>query len=228
LNGGAPDARANNTAARVVHHRWPSGLCGLADEVIDIMNRNAAWDLLNEYTKTPALVRHGQCVEASMRYYARKLGADEEQWGVAGLLHDFDYERWPDVPAHTLEGAKILRERGCDEEIVGAMLSHVPWNLEGYPRDRPIRKMLFACDELSGFVYAVALVRPERIGGMKAKSVIKKLKQKAFAAAVSREDIYAGAELIEIPLPEHVGNCIEALREVAAELEILPPEQEAS
>ena len=106
------------------------------------------------------------------------------------------------------------------------MLSHVPWNLDDFPRDRPIRKMLFACDELSGFVYAVALIRPERIGGMKAKSVIKKLKGKAFAAAVSREDIYTGAELIEIPLPEHVGNCIEALREAAAELEILPPDQE--
>ena len=179
------------------------------------MNREKAWEILNEYTKNPALIRHGQCVEACMRHYARLNGADETQWGIVGLIHDFDYERWPTIPEHTREGAKILREAGFDEEIVGAMLSHVPWNLEDYPRDHPIRKTLFA---------AAALVRPERLGGMKAKSIIKKMKQKAFAAAVSREDIHEGTALIELPLAEHIENCIAALHPIAAELDLLPPE----
>ena len=188
------------------------------------MNREKAWEILNEYTKNPALIRHGQCVEACMRHYARLNGADETQWGIVGLIHDFDYERWPTIPEHTREGAKILREAGFDEEIVGAMLSHVPWNLEDYPRDHPIRKTLFAVDELSGFIHAAALVRPERLGGMKAKSIIKKMKQKAFAAAVSREDIHEGTALIELPLAEHIENCIAALHPIAAELDLLPPE----
>lgn len=188
------------------------------------MNRDQAWVLLNEYTKNPALIRHGQCVESAMRHHARLQGADEDQWGIAGLLHDFDYERWQSGPEHTREGAKILRENGCDEEIVGAILAHVPWNLEETPRDRPIRKTLFAVDELSGFTYAVALVRPERLEGMKAKSVIKKLKQKSFAAAVSREDIYAGAELLDIPLGEHIEHCIAALRDIAEELGLVAAE----
>ena len=184
------------------------------------MNREKAWQILNEYTKNPALVRHGLCVEAAMRHYARLNEADETQWGLAGLLHDFDYERWPEPPQHTREGAKILRDAGFDEEIVGAMLSHVPWNLDEYPRDRPIRKTLFAVDELSGLIYAAALVRPERLEGMKPKSIVKKMKQKAFAAAVSREDIHAGTELIDLPLAEHIGHCIEALQSIAAELEL--------
>jgi putative nucleotidyltransferase with HDIG domain len=189
------------------------------------MDRNKAWEILNEYTKNPALIRHALCVEAAMKHYAKLQGADEVQWGIAGLLHDFDYERWPEPPDHTREGAKILREAGFDEEIVGAVLSHVPWNQEDYPRDRPIRKMVFAVDELCGFIHAAALVRPERIVGLKAKSITKKLKQKAFAAAVSREDIHAGVELIEMPLAEHIDNCIAALQSVAAELDLLPPEQ---
>jgi putative nucleotidyltransferase with HDIG domain len=188
------------------------------------MNREKAWEVLNEYTKNPALVRHGLCVEAAMRYYAKLNNADEDQWGIAGLLHDFDYERWPEPPHHTQEGAKVLREAGFDEEIVGAMLSHVPWNLDEYPRDRPIRKTLYACDELCGFIHAAALVRPERLKGMKAKSITKKMKQKAFAAAVSRDDIHAGAELLELPLAEHIDNCIAALQDIAAELDLLPPE----
>ena len=184
------------------------------------MDREKAWQILNEYTKNPALIRHGLCVEAAMRHYARLNGADETQWGLAGLLHDFDYERWPEPPQHTREGARILREAGFDEEIIGAMLSHVPWNLDDYPRDRPIRRTLFAVDELSGLIYAAALVRPERLEGMKPKSIVKKMKQKAFAAAVSREDIHAGTELIGLPLPEHIGNCIEALQSIATELEL--------
>ncbi|UCE59974.1 MAG: HDIG domain-containing protein [Phycisphaerales bacterium] len=192
------------------------------------MNREKAWEILNEYTKNPALVRHGLCVEAAMRHYAKLNGEDEEQWGMAGLLHDYDYERWPEPPEHTREGAKILRDAGCDEEVIGAMLSHVPWNLEDYPRDRPIRKTLYAVDELCGLIHAAALVRPERLEGMKPKSIVKKLKQKAFAAAVSREDIYAGAELIEMPLPEHIGNCITALQSIADELDLAPSEGEGA
>ena len=186
------------------------------------MNRDQAWELFNEYTKSIALIRHGLCVEACMRHYARLLSENERQWGIAGLLHDFDYERWPTVPEHTREGAKVLREAGCDEEIIGAMLSHVPYNQDDYPRDRPIRKYLFACDELSGFIHAAALVRPERMAGMKPKSITKKLKQKAFAAAVSREDIYASAELIEMPLNEHIANCIEAISGIADQLDLKP------
>jgi len=186
------------------------------------MNREQALTLLNEYTKNPALIRHALCVEATVRHYARLHGEDEQQWGLAGLLHDFDYERWPEPPEHTREGAKILREAGYDEEVIGAVLSHVPWNLQGYPRDRPIRKTLFACDELSGFIYAVALIRPERIVGLKPKSIVKKLKQKSFAAAVSREDIDEGAQLLGIELSEHIANCIEALTGIAAEIGLLP------
>ena len=182
------------------------------------MNRDEAWEILNEYTKNSALIRHALCVEAAMRHYARLNQADEEQWGIAGLLDDFDYERWATIPEHTREGARILRAAGCDEEVVGAMLSHVPWNLDEYPRDRPIRRTLFAVDELCGLTYAAALVRPERMEGMKPKSIVKKMKQKAFAAAVSREDIHEGVELIGLPLNEHVGNCIEALQSITEEL----------
>jgi predicted hydrolase (HD superfamily) len=192
------------------------------------MDRNQAWDILNEYTKNPALVRHGVCVEAGMRHYVKLGGADELQWGLAGLLHDFDYERWPEPPLHTQEGARVLREAGCDEEVVGAVLSHVPWNLDEYPRDRPIRKTLFAVDELCGLIYAAALVRPERLDGMKPKSIVKKLKQKAFAAAVSRADIHAGAELIELPLPDHIANCIAALQGISQELDLDRPAGDAS
>jgi len=187
------------------------------------MDRAAAWNLLHTYTQNVALIRHAQCVEAAMRFYARKLAENETTWGLAGLLHDFDYERFPQPPAHTREGAMILRNAGCAEEIIGAVLSHVPWNLEDYPRDRPIRQTLFACDELCGFVYAAALVRPERLHGMTPGSVVKKLKQKSFAAAVSREDIHAGAELIGIPLVEHIANCLAALAEISDEIGLSPP-----
>ena len=188
------------------------------------MNRDKAWEILNEYTKNPALIRHGQCVEVVMRHYARRDGADEDQWGIAGLVHDFDYERWPEPPEHTREGVKILREAGFDEEIIGAVLSHVPWNLDDFPRDRPIRKTLFAADELSGFIYAAALVRPERMVGLKPKSIVKKMKQKSFAAAVSREDIRDGAELIGVELSDHIAGCIEAIASIAGQIDLLPPQ----
>ncbi|MCP4591133.1 MAG: HDIG domain-containing protein [bacterium] len=186
------------------------------------MDRTRAWTLLNEYTQNLSLIKHALAVEAAMRFYAEKLGGDVERWGVVGVLHDFDYERWPEPPAHTQEGAKILRAAGADEDLVGAILSHAPWNLDDYPRDCPIRKVLFAVDELCGFIVAVALVRPDRLSGMRAKSVRKKLKTPAFAAAVSREDIDAGAELLGIDLAEHINNCIDALSPVSAELGLLP------
>ena len=187
------------------------------------MNRDQAWELLNEFTKNPALIRHALCVEAAMRHYARIGRSDESQWGIAGLLHDFDYECFQHPPEHTREGAKILRAADCDEEIVGAMLSHVPWNLDDYPRDRPIRKTLFACDELCGFIYAAALVRPDRLNGMQASSITKKMKDKAFARAVSRDDIQQGAALLNLPLADHIAHCIAALQSIAGQLDLSPP-----
>ncbi|MCK4341721.1 MAG: HDIG domain-containing protein [Phycisphaerae bacterium] len=182
------------------------------------MTREEAWRLLCEYTPTDSLRKHGLAVEAAMRHYARHFNEDEEAWGLAGLLHDFDYERWPSEPEHTRQGARILRDKGVDEEVIGAMLSHVPWNLEECPRDRPIRKVLFAADELCGFLVACALVRPNRLEGLEPKSVKKKLKAPSFAAAVSREDIYAGVELIGLPLDEHIRHCVQALQAAAEPL----------
>jgi len=186
------------------------------------MKRADAWKLLNEYLANPALVRHCLAVEAAMRHYARIYNADEELWGVTGLLHDFDYERFPEPPHHTREGARILRERGTDEEIVGAILSHADWNLDEYPRDRPLRQALFAVDELCGFLVACALVRPERLIGMKAASVRKKMKQASFAAAVNRDDIARGAEALGIDLNDHINNCIMALAARAEALALSP------
>jgi putative nucleotidyltransferase with HDIG domain len=182
------------------------------------MTRDEAWQLLCEYTENDSLRKHALAVEAAMRHYARKSGEDEELWGIVGLLHDFDYERWPTPPEHTREGAKILRERGVDEEMVAAVLSHGDWNVEEYPRDRPLRKTLFAVDELTGFIIACALVRPTKLEGLAPKSVKKKMKTPAFAAAVSRDDIRNGAELLDVPLDDHIRECISALQPVAGEL----------
>ncbi len=182
------------------------------------MNRDEAWALLNEYTKSESLLKHALAVEAAMRHYAAKRGENAEQWGVTGLLHDFDYERWPDIPDHTQEGAKILRERGVDEETVGAILSHAEWNQGDYPLDRPVRKTLFAVDELCGFIVAVAYVRPEKLGGMTPKSVRKKMKAKGFAAGVKREDIVRGAELMEAELNDHIAEVIAALQGASSAL----------
>jgi putative nucleotidyltransferase with HDIG domain len=182
------------------------------------MTRDEAWNLLCEYTQNDSLRKHGLAVEAAMRHYARQFGEDEELWGAVGLLHDFDYERWPNPPEHTREGARVLREKGVDEEIVGAILSHGHWNLDEYPRDRPLRKTLFAVDELCGFLIACALVRPTRLEGLEPKSVKKKMKTASFAAAVSREDIEAGAQLLGLPLDEHIRNCIAALQPQAGAL----------
>lgn len=182
------------------------------------MTREEAWNLLCEYTESDSLRKHALAVEAAMRHYARHFGEDEELWGVVGLLHDFDYERWPDPPDHTREGARILRERGVDEQIVSAMLSHAEWNVEEYPRDSLLRRALFAVDELCGFLIACALVRPNRLEGLAPKSVKKKMKTPSFAAAVSREDIRTGAELLGLPLEEHIQHCVAALQSRAAEL----------
>lgn len=182
------------------------------------MTREEAWTLLNEFTKSESLIKHALAVEAAMRHYAARFGANVEQWGVTGLIHDFDYERWPNPPDHTREGARILRERAVDEEIIGAILSHAEWNQDQFPLDRPIRKTLFAVDELCGFVTAVAYVRPEKLNGMSASSVRKKMKQKSFAAAVKREDIEKGAALLEIPLDEHITQVISAMQSIAGPL----------
>jgi putative nucleotidyltransferase with HDIG domain len=182
------------------------------------MTRDKAFSLLKEYTQSESLLKHALAVEAAMRHFARHFGADVELWGVVGLIHDFDYERWPNPPDHTREGARILRERGVDEEIVGAILAHADWNWDQYPLDRPLRKSLYAVDELCGFVTAVAYVRPDRLTGMTASSVRKKMKQKSFAAAVKREDIEKGAQLLGLGLDDHITHVITAMQGIATEL----------
>jgi putative nucleotidyltransferase with HDIG domain len=174
------------------------------------MTRDEALGLLHEFTQGESLRKHAYAVEAAMRTYARRFGADEERWGIAGLLHDFDYERWPDPPQHTRQGAVILRRRGVDEQVVEAVLSHVEWN--EIPRDTPLKQALFAVDELCGFITAVAYVRPSRsLAEVDAKAVRKKMKDKAFARAVRREDITEGAALLGVELDEHIATCIAAL-----------------
>jgi putative nucleotidyltransferase with HDIG domain len=182
------------------------------------MTRDEAWALLNEFTQSESLLKHALAVEAAMRHYAAQLGEDQNAWAITGLIHDFDYERWPNPPDHTREGALILRQRGVEAEIIGAILSHAEWNQADYPLDRPIRKALFAVDELCGFITAVAYVRPEKLTGMAASSVRKKMKQKSFAAAVKREDIEKGAALLSLPLDDHINNVIAGMQTVAAPL----------
>ncbi len=182
------------------------------------MTRDDFLGLLTEYTQSDSLIKHALAVEAAMRFYAALFHEDVELWGKTGLIHDFDYERWPNPPEHTREGARILRERGVEEEIVGAMLSHAEWNRDQYPLDRPLRKTLSAVDELCGFITAVAYVRPEKLTGMAPSSVRKKMKQKAFAAAVKREDIEAGAQLLGLSLDQHIQNVITAMQGVGAQL----------
>ncbi len=167
--------------------------------------------LVDEYVQNASLKRHMLAVEAAVRAYARRFGADEELWGRVGLLHDFDYERWPDAPAHPLEGSKILRERGYPEEVIYAILSHADYLADQFPRKSQLDKTLYACDELCGFIVACAILRPQRLDGLTASSVRKKMKQVSFAAAVSREDIVRGAEELGVDLDEHIDFCIRAL-----------------
>ena len=181
------------------------------------MTRPEALDLLHEFTQTESLRKHAYAVEAAMRAYARQLGEDEELWGVVGLLHDFDYERYPTLGDHPFKGAEILRERGVSEEIVQACLSH--YSGSGVPRDTPLRQALFAVDELAGFIIAVALVRPSKqLADVEVKSVKKKMKDKAFAAAVSREDIQQGAEALGVSLDEHLATVLEGMKPTAETL----------
>jgi len=187
------------------------------------MTREEAWQTLCKHTQNDSLRKHALAVEAAMRHYARHFNADEELWGAVGLLHNFDYERWATIPEHTRMGAQILREKGANEELVGAILSHVPWNLDDYPRDRLLRRALFAVDELCGFLVACALVRPNRLAGLEPKSVKKKLKTPSFAAAVSRADIDAAPELIGLSLDEHIQHCVSALQCVAGDLGLAQP-----
>jgi putative nucleotidyltransferase with HDIG domain len=184
------------------------------------MNRSEAWDLLCEYTKNENLRKHALAVEACMRSYAVKCGEDEEKWSVVGLIHDFDYEVYPNAPDHPLKGSEILKEQGLSEEIRRAILGHADYT--GVPRDTLMARTLFACDELAGFITACSLVRPDRIASLEAKSVRKRMKDKAFARSVSREDITKGAEELGIPLDEHITFCIQAMRAIADQLGLNP------
>jgi putative nucleotidyltransferase with HDIG domain len=178
--------------------------------------RDRAWETLTKYTQNEALRRHALAVEASMGWYAGHFDQDEEVWRVVGLLHDFDYEIHPTLDKHPQDGAPILREEGYPEEVIEAVLSHAEHL--ALPRDTLLKKTLFACDELSGFVHAVGLVRPTGLDGLEPKSVKKKLKQPSFAAGVHRDEVYAGAEGLGLELDEHIRNVIAALQPIASEL----------
>ncbi|HUF53924.1 MAG TPA: HDIG domain-containing protein [Dehalococcoidia bacterium] len=186
------------------------------------MNRDQAWDILCEYTKGEPLRKHGLAVEAAMRAYARRYGEDEETWGIVGLLHDFDFEVHSTSEEHPARGAPILREKGVPEEIVHAVLCHAPYLEQlGVQRENMMDRAIFAVDELTGFVTAVALVRPNKsIHEVEVKSVKKKMKDKGFARTVNRDDITGGAEVLGVDLDEHIAFVIEALKPVAGELGI--------
>jgi putative nucleotidyltransferase with HDIG domain len=186
-----------------------------------LATRDEALALLNEYVKDQALVRHMLAVEAGMRAYARKLGQDEQKWGIVGLLHDFDYERWPNAPDHPLQGSAILRQRGYPEDVIHAILSHADYLADQHPRTHPLDKGLYACDELAGFVSACSLVRPSGITDLTASSVKKKMKAKGFARNVNRDDITRGAADFGVDLTEHIQFVIDAMKPHAAELGLL-------
>ena len=178
------------------------------------LNREDAWKLLTTYTASDSLLKHAMAVEASVAGYARKFGEDEQAWSVVALLHDFDYERWPAPEDHPFRGCEILREQGYPEWITRAILSHADYS--GVPRTSLLEKTLWACDELSGFIVAASLVRPTKsILDLEPKSVLKRMKDKAFARAVKREDLRQGAEELGLPLEEHIANVISFMRERA-------------
>ena len=182
-----------------------------------MMDRTEAWNLLCEFTQSDSLRKHALAVEACLRAYAEKLGGDKDTWSVVGLLHDFDYERYPQAPDHPLEGSKILRQRGYPDEIIQSILSHADYM--NVPRETPLQKALYACDELAGFITAVTLVRPNKsLAEVEVQSVKKKFKDKAFARTVSREDIFRGAAELGVELDAHVAICLEAMRRIAPEL----------
>ncbi len=185
---------------------------------MDVMrDRDYCLGILKEYTKSESLLKHAFAVEICVKEYAKKYGEDEAYWGNVALLHDFDYEKYPSAEEHPYKGSEILKEKGFDEDFRKAILSHAEYT--GEPRDTLLKKVLFACDELAGFITAVTLVRPNKdINEVKVKSVKKKLKDKAFARAVSREDILKGAEDLGVPLEEHIQFCIDAMKKVKVEL----------
>jgi putative nucleotidyltransferase with HDIG domain len=173
--------------------------------------RDRAWALLAEYTASESLRKHALAVEAAVRGYARLFGEDEEAWGLVALLHDFDYERWPASQDHPFKGAEILRELGYPEWVIRAILSHADYS--GVPRETRLEKTLYACDEMAGFLTAASLVRPSRsILDLEPSSVMKRMKDKAFARAVNRDDLRAGAALLELPLEQHIANVIAFMR----------------
>jgi predicted hydrolase (HD superfamily) len=179
-----------------------------------IPSRDEAWQLLTEYTKSDSLLKHALAVEAAVCGYARRFGEDEAGWGIVALLHDFDYERWPSLEDHPFRGSEILRAHGYPEWVVRAILSHADYS--GVPRESLLEKALFACDEMAGFVTAASLVRPTKsVLDLEPTSVVKRMKDKTFARGVKREDLTAGAELLGLPLEEHIGNVIRFMRERA-------------
>jgi len=180
-------------------------------------DRESAWGLLTEFTQSESLRKHALAVEACMRSYARKYSADEDLWGTVGLLHDFDYDKYPSLDDHPYKGNEILKERGYSEEIRRAIMSHAEYT--GVTRDSQMEKTLFACDELAGFITACALVKPSKsLAEVEAKSVRKKMKDKAFARSVNRDDIVQGAADLGVDLEEHIGFCIEAMKGIAEQL----------
>ena len=181
------------------------------------MTREEAWQLVCEWIQNENMRKHLLAVEAAMRFYARKFGEDEEKWGLVGLLHDLDYEKHPDPPEHPQVGANFLREQGLPEDMVNAILAHADWT--GVPRDTLMAKALFACDELTGFLVACALVMPsKKLREVRVDTVIRKMKDKSFARKVSREDIIRGAQELGIPLEEHIANVLTAMNGIADEL----------
>ena len=180
------------------------------------VTRERAWETLTRYTKSEALLRHALAAEACVRFYAREQGEDEQLWAAVALLHDFDYEMHPSLDQHPQDGAPILRDEGWPEEVVEAVLSHAEHL--ALPRDTPLKRTLFACDELAGFVHACGLVRPDGIETLEPKSVKKKLKQPSFASGVHRDEVYAGAELLGLELDDHIRNVVTAMRPIAGEL----------
>jgi len=184
------------------------------------MTRDEAWNLLCEYTQSENLRRHALAVEACMRYYARLFGEDEELWGVVGLLHDFDYERYPSLEEHPFRGMEILRERGVPEAIVRAVGAHA--NHTGISRESLLERAIFACDEISGFVIAVALVKGRTLGAVTPESVRKRMREKSFARGVNRDDLLRGAEELGIPFDAHVEHIVRALQGIADQLGLNP------
>jgi putative nucleotidyltransferase with HDIG domain len=181
------------------------------------VTRDQAWDILCEFTRSESLRRHALAVETCVTAYARKYGEDEAKWSITALLHDFDYEIHPEAPQHPMDGEPILAERGVSEEIRRAILSHA--NYSGVPRVSLLERTLFACDELSGFISAVSLVKPGKsVLEVDAKSVRKKMKDKAFARSVSRQDIEDGARELGVELDDHIAFCIQAMRDRAGEI----------